>query len=107
MFRGWRIMVWLPLARLFDDRVSVSPAHLESAITEAVKKAEPGCQAFVGVIVKRETPKSRFDSNWAIRGVKFGSADREKSSKALARTVQCMQREYRLSVDSHASEIDA
>jgi hypothetical protein len=76
-------------------------------VTEAVKKAEPGCEAFVGVIVKPETPKSRFDANWATRGVKFGSTDRDKSSKAMASAVERMRREFRLSEDSSASEIDA
>ena len=30
-------MVWLPYSRLFDDRVLLSSASLELAITEAVK----------------------------------------------------------------------
>jgi hypothetical protein len=83
-----------------DDRISISRERLESAITQAVKKAEPGCEAFAGVIVQRETPKSRFDANWAIRGVRFGRADRDKSSKALATTVEWMQRAFSLAEDN-------
>lgn len=90
-------MVWLPLAQLFDDRISSSADSLQSAIAEAVKRADPACEGFVGVFVRRETPKSRFGANWGIRGVKFGSADREKSGRAMATIVKRMQREFRLS----------
>jgi hypothetical protein len=58
------------------------------------KKADPDCEAFVGVIVQRETPKARLDANWAIRGVRFGKADRNKCSKALTTIVDRMQREF-------------
>jgi hypothetical protein len=82
---------------LFNDRNSVSRATLESAITEAVKRAGPDCEPFVGVIIKRETPKSQYDANWAIRGVRFGRADQDKSSKAMTIIVERMQREFNLS----------
>jgi hypothetical protein len=94
-------MVWLPYSRLFDDRVLLSSASLELAITAAVK-AESNCEAFVGVFVKQEEPKSRVEANWSIRGVKFGRADRDKSSKVLASIVERMQRAFRLSEDSRA-----
>jgi len=93
-------MVWLPFSKLFDDRVSLSRASLESTITEAVR-AEPGCEAFVGVLVGSEQPKSRFDANWSIRGVKFGRANRDRSYKTLASIVEHMQREFRLTKDSN------
>ena len=77
-----------------DDRSSVSRDDLQSAIAEAVKKADPDCEAFVGVVVQRETPKAHLDANWAIKGVRFGNADRDKSSKALTTIVERMQREF-------------
>jgi hypothetical protein len=89
-------VAWFPINRLFDDRSLVSREHLQSAITEAVKKTEPACEAFVGVIVRRETPKSRFDANWSVRGVRFGRADRDKASQALATIVERMRREFSL-----------
>jgi len=73
--------------------------ELELAISEAVKKAASGCEDFVGVIVQRNTPKSRLDPNWAIRGVKFGNADRKVADEALATVVERMQRELLLSED--------
>jgi hypothetical protein len=68
-------------------------------MANAVKKAEPACESFAGVIVEPTTSKSRFDANWVLRGVKFGRADREKANKALATIVERMQRDFRLSED--------
>lgn len=87
-------MAWLPREKSSDGRSSVSHHDLQSAITEAVKKADPDCEGFVGVIVQRETPKELLDANWAVKGVRFGKADRDKSSKALATIVERMQREF-------------
>ncbi len=80
-----------------DDRVPIARAKLELAIADAVKEAAPGCEAFVGVIIQHSTPRSRFDANWALRGVKFGKASRETVNEALATIVERMQREFRLS----------
>jgi len=82
-----------------DRRVSMTTPELELAISEAVKKAASGCEDFVGVIVLRKTPKSHLDPNWAIRGVKFGKADRKVADEALATVVERMQRELLLSED--------
>ena len=82
-----------------ERRVSLATPELELAILEAVKKAAPGCQDVVGVIVRHKTPKSHLDPNWAIRGVKFGNADRPMAKEALAGVVERMQREFLLSDD--------
>jgi hypothetical protein len=94
-----RILAWLRKKEPLDDRSSVSLERLQSAITEAVKKSDPGCKSFVGVIVQRETPKAHFDPNWAVRGVRFGKADRDKSSQALATIIARMQGEFTLAAD--------
>jgi hypothetical protein len=96
------IVIWLPKKRVFDERSSVSLKQLQSAITEAVKKADPACEAFAGVVVQRETTKSRQDANWTIKGIRFGRADRDKSSQALATIVQRMQREFSLVLEDGA-----
>jgi hypothetical protein len=80
-------------------RSLIGSTQLEWVITEAVKKEGIGCEAFVGVIVQQTRPKSRFDANWAVRGVKFGRADRDKANEAIATIVERMQREFRLSDD--------
>jgi hypothetical protein len=81
------------------DRKSIECENLEIAINNAVKKGVQGCENFVGVIVKRTTPKSKFDTNWTLRGVRFGKVDRRKADKAIALVVERMQRQYKLSDD--------
>jgi hypothetical protein len=80
-----------------DRRVSMTTPELELAISEAVKKAAPGCEEFLGVIVQHMTPKSHLDPNWAVRGAKFGKAARPVADEALATVVARMQREFLLS----------
>jgi hypothetical protein len=62
-------------------------------------KAAPGCEAFVDVIVQRTTPKSRLDTNWEIRAIRFGGMDRQIAREALTPIVELMQREFRLTAD--------
>ena len=82
-----------------ERRVSITISEIELAITEAIKKSAPGCEDFIGVMVRHEKPKSRLDPNWVIRGVKFGKADRKMANEALATVVERMQREFLLSDD--------
>lgn len=81
------------------DRKTIKSESLEAAIGNAVKNGVLGCENFVGVIVQRTTPKSKFDTNWALRGVRFGRVDRGKADKAISLIVEQMQREYKLSDD--------
>ena len=92
-------MGWLQKNRSFNGRGSVSRERLQSAIAEAVKKADPSCEPFVGVIVQQETPKAGYNANWGIRGVRFGKADRNKSVKALTMIVERMKHEFSLAED--------
>jgi predicted signal transduction protein with EAL and GGDEF domain len=78
-----------------DARISKTTEELELMIREAVKAA-PGCEAFVGVVIERVTPKSRLDANWEIRGIRFGGMDRQIAREALTPIVQRMQGEFRL-----------
>jgi hypothetical protein len=79
-----------------DGRTPMTTPELETAISEAVKRTAPSCEGFVGVIVQRKSPKSHLDSNWVVRGAKFGKADRKVASAALATIVECMQRDVLL-----------
>ena len=78
-----------------DTRVSKTAEELELMIREAVKAA-PGCEAFVGVVIERVTPKSRLDATWEIRGIRFGGIDRKIAREALTPIVERMQREFHL-----------
>jgi hypothetical protein len=82
-----------------DDRDLILLANLETAIAGTVRRSAPGCEAFVGVIVQRTTPKSPFGANWALRGIRFGKADRRKADVAITTIVERMQREFWLSDD--------
>lgn len=88
-----------PKAKRDGDRSLIASTNLEAAITEAVRDEGPGCEAFVGVIVQQTKPKSRLDANWALRGMKYGRADRGKADEALVSIVERMQREFKLSGD--------
>jgi hypothetical protein len=82
-----------------DNRNLISRDEMQAAITEAVKKADPDCEAFVGVFVGRTTRTSILEANWTIKGIKFGRADRSKAHDAVNRIVERMQCDFDLSND--------
>jgi hypothetical protein len=88
-------MLWI--GKSVDNRQPISRTDLQSAITDAVKQSDPDCEAFIDVIIEHAEPKSKFDANWALRGIKFGRSDRGKAAQAIAVIVARMQREFRLS----------
>lgn len=77
-----------------DGPVTCTIAELELKITEAVRKAAPECEPFLGVILQKTIPRSRGDANWQIQGVKFGTADRKIASEALTTIIERMQRNF-------------
>jgi len=89
--------------RRIDERVSMTSPEIELAIAEAVKKTAPGCEDFIGVVIRQTTPKSRLDVNWELRGIRFGKADREMVNEAVASVVERMQRQFRLTENQPAS----
>ena len=78
-----------------DLRVSISATELESVIGQALKAA-PGCEGFIGVLVRPKKPESDPDPNWEVRGLRFGNADREIVNEALATVVARLQQEFQL-----------
>jgi hypothetical protein len=87
----------LAVNRLFLTRERIDSSVLELAIATAVKKSDQRCEDFIGVFVKRSPPKSRGDANWAVRGIKFGRAERDQCNTALAIIVERMKREFEIS----------
>ena len=85
--------------RPVDNRAPISRDEMQAAMTEAVKKANPDCEAFVGVFVERTKRTSILGANWAVKGIKFGRADRSKAHDALNRIVERMQCDFNLSND--------
>jgi hypothetical protein len=85
--------------RPLDNRKPISREEMQAAITGAVKKADPDCEPFVGVIVEWTKRGSLLEANWAIRGIKFGRADRNKAGDAVNRIVERMKCDFNLSND--------
>ena len=85
--------------RPLDNRKPISREEMQAVITGAVKKADPDCEPFVGVIVERTKRGSFLEANWAIRGIKFGRADRKKAGDAVNRIVERMKCDFNLSND--------
>ena len=83
-----------------DNRNAISREAMQAAITIAVQKAGSDCKPFVGVIVQRTNPRSPLETNWTIRGIKFGRSDRNKAKKAVDRIVERLQGEFKLNNDS-------
>ncbi|MGA2654331.1 MAG: cold-shock protein [Terracidiphilus sp.] len=82
---------------LKKKRTLITRASLELAIVEAVRESDPECQTLMGVIIERVVPKSRGDANWAIKGVKFGKAERDRCAAAISKCVEEVQREFEIS----------
>lgn len=84
-------------------RKPVSRAVLEETLTEAVKSSHPEFESFAGVIVERAAPSSPELSNWVVKGVRYGKADRHRSGNVLAHCVDQAREEYELSDPDESS----
>jgi cold shock CspA family protein len=80
-----------------ENRQSINRVELERILADAVKISHSECEAFVGVIVERITPASPGGSNWTVKGVKFGRADRELCRAALEDRVNRGYLEFQVS----------
>ena len=69
---------------------------LKGAITERIKNSSADCEKFVGVIIEYVDPKRPGDSNWNIKGVRYGKANREACAAALSTLVAEGQLEFEL-----------
>jgi len=79
-----------------DNRVAITVPELEHTITDAVRKTAPSCEPLIGVVVQKMHPKSRYEPNWTVRGIKFGKADRNAANGALTGVLERMQKEFRV-----------
>ena len=85
-------------------RASILLDELQAAITAAVRKADPACEAFIGVVIEPLGRSSVEEANWAIKGVRFGKADRRKASSALETIVKRLQQEFDLPSNGSSSK---
>ena len=78
-------------------RTWIARAALESALAENVRGSDPQCEGLIEIIVERVVPASPDGANWAVKGVKYGKAEREVCSAAISKVVEEGQREFEVS----------
>jgi hypothetical protein len=90
-------MKWKAEKQAKPQRKPISRADLEQEITEFVRASDPDCREFAGVILEAIAPASSGDTNWAVKGVRYGKADRKLCDVALSGCVAGKQLEFELS----------
>lgn len=83
-------------------RTWIARAALESALAENVRGSDPQCEGLIEIIVERVVPVSPDGANWAVKGVKYGKAEREACSAAISKVVAQRQCEFEVSDWSEA-----
>jgi hypothetical protein len=78
-------------------RTWVARAALESALAENVRGSDPRCEGLIEIIVEHVVPVLPDGANWAVKGVKYGKAEREVCSTAISKVVEEGQREFEVS----------
>lgn len=63
----------------------------------------PECETFVGVIIERVAPETPDEANWAVKGVRYGRADRDRCEAALGMSLREKQLDYVLSDEPEES----
>jgi len=91
-----------PVVERSDNPVRqlIGRLELEQTLADAVRSVGPEFQAFVGVIIERAVPETPDGPNWAVKGVRYGRADRDRCEAALGVCLREKQLEYVLS-DEH------
>jgi hypothetical protein len=79
------------------NRKPITQPELETALAEAVRAHDAQCEGLIGVIVEHVRPASPAGSNWRVKGVKYGKAERDRCAAALSICVEKMQREIEIS----------
>ena len=84
------------------QRASMMQDELQAAIVAAVRETDPACEGLVGVVIERVDRGPETTTNWAVKGVKFGKADRAKAGPILAAIVEGMQQKFDLARRKHS-----
>jgi hypothetical protein len=78
-------------------RTPIPRAALERALAERIRATDRECQGFLKIFVERVVPISHGGANWAVKGVKYGKAERDKCNAAITRCVEESQLEFEIS----------
>jgi hypothetical protein len=66
-------------------------------LAENARGSDPQCGGLIEIIVERVVPVSPDGANWAVKGVKYGKAEREACNAAISKVVEEGQREFEVS----------
>jgi|ERR1700739_4679838 hypothetical protein len=95
MLYGTTRLTWsMGRSRRASDRQSILRDELSRAISNAVRRSNPSCEGFIGVLLEPKRQNCDDDANWEIRGIKFGTAERSRSSQVIDVIVKRLQREF-------------
>jgi hypothetical protein len=78
-------------------RTWITRAALELALAETVRGSDPQCEGLIEIIVERVVPRAPDGANWALKGVRYGTAEREVCGAAISKSVEESQREFEVS----------
>jgi hypothetical protein len=78
-------------------RTPISRAALELALAERIRASDQQCEGFLKIFVERVVATSPGGANWAVKGVKYGKAVRDKCNVAINRCVEESQLEFEVS----------
>jgi hypothetical protein len=78
-------------------RTLIARATLELALAEAVRDSNPECKGLKGIIIERIAPKSPGQTNWILKGVRYGTAPRASCDTEIAICVAEGQADFEIS----------
>jgi cold shock CspA family protein len=78
-------------------RTWITRVALEAALAETVRASDPKCEGLIGIYIECVVPGSTDGANWAVKGVKYGKAEREACSAAISKSAEEGQREFEVS----------
>jgi cold shock protein len=67
---------------------------LEAVLASAIRESNVGCKDFIGLFIQPLVPYPRSGPNWAIRGIKYGSANRAQCDISISEIVKKMQLDF-------------
>jgi CspA family cold shock protein len=83
--------------QLKRKRTLISRAALETAIADAARGSSPECEGLIGIFVEQVVSILPGEANWAVKGVKYGKAERSRCSAAISNFVDERRREFEVS----------
>jgi hypothetical protein len=70
---------------------------LEQSLTEAVRASHSEFESFAGVVIERVVPEQSGGANWAVKGIKYGKADRYRCGVVVSHCAEEAQLGFELS----------